>query len=144
MRREKKVGDSEIALKSQLLLVSCIDYRFVVPTARDMEARGSTGNYYHIGVAGASLGSNRYPDFFRGHLELLRNSGVDPEIVIIMDHLGCAAYDKWNNGDDSRAAHVEQLCILARTVRQFYGAGKPVELRIMRNQAGEVDPVFCQ
>src|SRR5580704_7239900 len=122
-------------MASQLLLVSCIDYRFVVPTASYMAERGFTGNYYHIGVAGASLGSNRYSDFFHGHLELLRNSGVDPEIVIIMDHLGCAAYNKWNGGDDSRSAHANQLCILARTVRQFYGAGKPVETRIMINQA---------
>ena len=138
------MGDSGIALASQLLLVSCIDYRFVIPTAGYMAARGFTGKYYHIGVAGASLGSNRYPDFFSGHLQLLRNSGVDPEMVIIIDHLDCAAYKQWNGGNDSVEAHAQQLCIVGNTLKQFYGAQKPVELLIMKNQAGEIEPVFCK
>jgi hypothetical protein len=142
----RKVGDTEIAdelsLASPLLLVSCIDYRFVVPTASYMAGRGFTFKYYHIGVAGASLGSNRYPEFFEGHLQLLRDSGVNPEIIIVMDHLDCAAYKQWNHGNDSLAAHADQLCILNSTIKRFYGPGKPVETLIM-SLAGVVQPISC-
>ncbi|HEY6329779.1 MAG TPA: hypothetical protein VI756_10610 [Blastocatellia bacterium] len=139
---ETEIAD-ELSLASPLLLVSCIDYRFVVPTASYMAGRGFTFKYYHIGVAGASLGSNRYPKFFEGHLQLLKDSGVNPEMIIVMDHLDCAAYKKWNGGDDSISGHAEQLCILRSTISRFYGADKPVETLIMSRE-GVVDPVYCK
>jgi hypothetical protein len=50
-------ADLRAAAHTEVLLLSCMDFRLVDDTARYMKTRGLTGKYDHIILAGAALGA---------------------------------------------------------------------------------------
>lgn len=88
-----KPHDCEPQYKAEVLLLSCMDFRFFLKIAEKMEGI----KYDHVILAGAALGAvvpakrtTWQPTFF-DHLGLARQLHCI-EKVIVMEHRGCGAY----------------------------------------------------
>jgi hypothetical protein len=89
--------------KATTLLLTCMDFRYPEAIAEYMEDEGLTGKYYHVILAGASLGAvldtppqlkPHWRDTFFDHLEIVYPPPPKPRIeqVYILDHRDCLAY----------------------------------------------------
>lgn len=81
---------------TDVLLLSCMDFRLMDDIERYMSARGLRDKYDHIVLAGASLGAitDKYPAWnktFWDHVGLAVNLHQIRK-VIVMDHRDCGAY----------------------------------------------------
>ena len=81
---------------TEILLLSCMDYRLMDDIERYMAGRGLRDKYDHIVLAGASLGAitDKYPAWnqtFWEHLDVAI-ALHHVQTVIVMDHRDCGAY----------------------------------------------------
>ena len=134
---------------TEVLLLSCMDYRLVDETERYMNRRGLRDKYDHIVLAGASLGAvtEKYPDWnqtFWDHL------GVAIDLhkihkVMILDHRDCGAYKLILGEDFSKhpkketEVHATYLKRLKELIKQKHQELE-VELLLM-NLAGKVERI---
>lgn len=77
------------------LLLSCIDFRMVEPTARYMHRRGMAGKYNHMAIAGGCLAPALQPEshwaqLIRDHINIGRRLHGIPKIIV-MNHRDCGA-----------------------------------------------------
>jgi carbonic anhydrase len=84
------------AAETEVLLLSCMDFRLVDETARYMAGRGLRDKYDHVILAGASLGAltDKYPAWnktFWEHLDIAIQLHKIKK-VIVLDHRDCGAY----------------------------------------------------
>jgi carbonic anhydrase len=92
-RQSTQPQDCDPKYKADVLLLTCMDFRFFLDIARRMEGI----KYDHVILAGAALGAvvpakerTWQPTFF-DHLGLARQLHCI-EKVIVMEHRGCGAY----------------------------------------------------
>lgn len=142
---------SDDLTKPEVVLLTCMDFRFFVLVAEHMEKEGLTGKYYHLILAGAALGAvvpkapaePEWHKTFFDHLELART--LDPQIsrVIVLEHRQCKAYEKFRvlvppySDDQERDAHDEQVGKLRTIILRRYGL--PVESFLLRLDKGATD-----
>lgn len=126
--------------ETDVLLLSCMDFRLVDATGRWMASQGLTGKYDHIVLAGAALGAitPKYPEWnktFWDHVGLAVSLHKIKR-VIILDHRDCGAYqaifgvDFAKDPARERTVHVQQLEALARQIKAKYPALE-VEMGLM-------------
>ena len=125
---------------TDILLLSCMDFRLVDATARYMAGRELVGHYDQIILAGAALGAltEKYPAWnqtFWDHVSVARDLHKIRK-VMILDHRDCGAY-KVILGEDLAAdpaqetgAHAAQLKRLGQLIREKHPALE-VELLLM-------------
>ncbi|HKQ51775.1 MAG TPA: hypothetical protein VJT74_05355 [Pyrinomonadaceae bacterium] len=129
-------GDSS---KAEVVLLTCMDFRFFERVSKYMDDAGLTGKYYHLILAGAALGAvvpkepadPEWHKTFFDHLKLART--LDPQItrVIVLEHRGCKAYEKFDvlvppyTDGQERDAHDKQVAQLRTIIVRQYGL--PVE-----------------
>ena len=130
--------------KTDVLLLSCMDYRLVSATHRYMDRRGLAGKYDHIVLAGASLGAitDKFPDWnttFWDHLKL----AIDLHkihTVMLLDHRDCGAYKEilgcCKDEEDETKVHKAQLIKLRDLIKEKHEK-LDVELLLM-NLRGKV------
>lgn len=134
---------------TDVLLLSCMDYRLVDETGRYMNRRGLRDKYDHIVLAGASLGAvtEKYPDWnqtFWDHLGLAIDLHKIHK-VIILDHRDCGAYKQILGEDFSKnrkketRVHATYLKQLKELIKQKHQELE-VELLLM-NLAGKVERI---
>lgn len=125
---------------TDVLLLSCMDFRLMDDIERYMSDRGLRDKYDHIILAGASLGAitDKYPAWnrtFWEHLDIaikLHNIHT----VIVMDHRDCGAYKvilSAEHAKDSRVetdTHAAQLKSLKGMINDKYPKLK-VEMLLM-------------
>jgi hypothetical protein len=90
--------------KAEALLLSCMDYRLIHATERYMAGRKLQDKYYHVILAGASLGAVAPPPTepawkttFWTHLataiDLTTRGGRPLRRMLVIDHRDCGAYE---------------------------------------------------
>jgi hypothetical protein len=122
----KGLSVSDDSTKAEVVLLTCMDFRFFELIAEHMNEEGLTGKYFHLILAGAALGAvvpvkPAWHATFFDHLKLARE--IEPLInrVIVLEHENCKAYEKFGvlvppYGDEQeRAAHSAQVELL-RTI----------------------------
>ena len=111
--------------EAELLLLTCMDFRFFLKIAELMKGT----KYDHVTLAGAALGAvvpekPKWHEMFFDHVKLaidLHNI----KRVIVMEHRDCGAYSEKGfarllpgfTDDDERKVHDDQVAELAKGVR---------------------------
>lgn len=111
----------------EVLLLTCIDFRFPCRVARYMRERGLEGNYDLAILPGASLGVNRAdkPHWNQTFADIM-NVAVDAhkiKKVIIMDHEDCLAYRRicgCTNNEDVIPHRVEHKQMAVEWIQKNY------------------------
>ncbi|HJU54067.1 MAG TPA: hypothetical protein VJ715_05830 [Pyrinomonadaceae bacterium] len=119
---------------AEVVLLTCMDFRFFELVTDYMRRAGLTGKYYHLILAGAAAGAvvpkepadPEWHKTFFDHLELAIS--LDPQIqrVIILEHRGCKAYEKFGllvppyTDEEERKAHDEQVGLLRGIISSRY------------------------
>ena len=114
---------------AQALLLTCIDYRFVEPTAAFMRRKGLDGRYDQAILAGASLGvvSDKFAAWhqtFWDHVDVAIKLHEIHEVIAV-DHRDCGAY-KLGLGPDYAPTRAAETAAHERTMQAF---GKLVRAR---------------
>jgi hypothetical protein len=133
-------GVSKAGGHTEMLLLTCMDFRLTGAVDNYMEARGLAGKFDHVILAGASLGAlnDRFPawaDVFWAHLDLAIQLH-DVHRVMIIDHRDCGAYKMIlgeatvKDADTELKTHVKQLYAL-RSAIQTRKPGMEVEIGLM-------------
>ena len=133
-------GVSRAGGHTEMLLLTCMDFRLTGAVDNYMEARGLAGKFDHVILAGASLGAlnDRFPawaDVFWAHLDLAIQLH-DVHRVMIIDHRDCGAYKMIlgeatvKDADTELKTHVKQLYAL-RSAIQTRKPGMEVEIGLM-------------
>lgn len=115
---------------TDVLLLSCMDYRLVDDTERFMAGRGLRNQYDHIVLAGASLGAitDKFPAWqitFWEHLKVAIDLHHIKK-VMILDHRDCGAYkvvlgqDFGKMPDEETKIHAETMLDLRRKILDKY------------------------
>jgi carbonic anhydrase len=137
------------AAQTEVLLLSCMDFRLVDDTARYMKTRGLTGKYDHIILAGAALGAltEKFPAWnqtFWDHVSV----AIDLhriQKVMVLDHRDCGAYKVILGQDFAKdpaketTIHAAQLKQLRKLIQAKY-PNLAVELLLMALN-GKVDVI---
>ena len=110
----KKAGD----LHAEILLLTCIDYRFFTLIAKAMKNKGWEGKYDHFILAGAALGAQldfnndhlpepkpprtkpalpriHWQQVFVEHLQIATQLHEHIKTVMIIEHRECGAYEEF-------------------------------------------------
>jgi hypothetical protein len=133
-------GVSRAGGHTEMLLLTCMDFRLTGAVDNYMEARGLAGKFDHVILAGASLGAlnDRFPawaEVFWAHLDLAIQLH-DVHRVMIIDHRDCGAYKMIlgeatvKDADTELKTHVKQLYAL-RSAIQTRKPGMEVEIGLM-------------
>lgn len=133
-------GVSRAGGHTEMLLLTCMDYRLTGAVENYMEARGLAHKFDHVILAGASLGAlnDKYPawaDVFWTHLDLAI-SLHSVHRVMVLDHRDCGAYKlilgeaAVKDPEAELKAHVKQLYAL-RSAIQTRKPGMEVEIGLM-------------
>lgn len=133
-------GVSQAGGHTEMLLLTCMDFRLTGAVEDYMEARGLAGKFDHVVLAGASLGAlnDRFPawaDVFWTHLDLAIQLH-EVHRVMILDHRDCGAYKmilgeaSVKDADIELKTHVKQLYAL-RSAIQTRKPGLEVEIGLM-------------
>jgi hypothetical protein len=133
-------GVSKAGGHTEMLLLTCMDFRLTGAVDNYMEARGLAGKFDHVILAGASLGAlnDRFPawaDVFWAHLDLAIQLH-EVHRVMIIDHRDCGAYKMIlgeatvKDADTELKTHVKQLYAL-RSAIQARKPGMEVEIGLM-------------
>jgi carbonic anhydrase len=133
-------GVSKAGGHTEMLLLTCMDFRLTGAVEDYMEARGLAGKFDHVVLAGASLGAlnDRFPawaDVFWTHLDLAIELH-EVHRVMILDHRDCGAYKmilgeaSVKDADVELKTHVKQLYAL-RSAIQTRKPGLEVEIGLM-------------
>lgn len=119
---------------AEVLLVTCIDFRFFHKVAEHIEAAGLSGKFDHVILAGAELGAMvdfppepklHWQQFFLEHLELSK-ALHNIKKVLVLGHRDCGAYRKFkvlpNNptAGEELEAHKHHANRLEALVKRFY------------------------
>ncbi len=128
------------ASKTEVLLLTCMDFRLMDEIERYMSARGLRDKYDHVILAGASLGAvtDKYPAWNKTFWEHLDISIQLHHIrrVIVIDHRDCGAYklvlgeDHLKDARTEKQAHTVELRKLKHQIREKYPELE-VEMRLM-------------
>ena len=135
--------------QTDVLLLSCMDYRLVDDTERYMTERGLRDKYDHVILAGASLGAttDKYPAWnqtFLDHLDVAIKLHHIKK-VIVLDHRDCGAYkvilgeDYAKDPEKEKSVHAERLSSLANIIKTKYPELE-IELHLM-DLAGNVEKI---
>ncbi|MDP1739257.1 MAG: hypothetical protein Q8L23_17670 [Caulobacter sp.] len=111
---------------TEMLLLTCMDFRLVDDIETYMNARGLTGKYDHVVLAGAALGAlnDRFPawsEVFWQHLDLAIELH-EVHRVMLLDHRDCGAYKMIlgeaavKDADTELKSHVKQLYALRSAI----------------------------
>ncbi len=138
-----------LAGATDILLLSCMDYRVVVETERYMTRRGLRNKYDHIVLAGAALGAvtDKYPEWNKTFWDEL---GIAVDLhhihkVMVLDHRDCGAYKQILGEDFAREpkketeVHAVQLKRLRELINEK-NERLEVELLLM-SLAGRVEKI---
>lgn len=138
---------------AEVVLLTCMDFRFFEQVTDYMRRAGLTGKYYHLILAGAALGAvvakkpadPEWHKTFFDHLKLATE--LDPrnpiKRVIVLEHRQCKAYEKFGllppdlplpPPDREREVHDEQVRLLSEIIRERYAL--PVESFLMSLEEG--------
>lgn len=143
----KAAGDG-----TDVLLLSCMDYRLVNETETYMTGRGLRDKYDHVVLAGAALGAlnDKYPGWgqtFADHLDVaIKLHHIHK--VMILDHRDCGAYKVILGEDLSKDAaketkvHAHQMNLLAEAIQHAH-PDLEIELLLI-NVAGKVEPIALE
>lgn len=126
--------------RTDVLLLSCIDFRLPDKTHTYMNERGFKEKYDHVILAGASLGAvtDQFPAWnqtFWEHLEIAIQLHHIKK-VMIMDHRDCGAYrvifdeDFYKDKKSENEIHIKTLTELRSLINEKYPELE-VELLIM-------------
>jgi hypothetical protein len=107
---------------TEVLLLSCMDFRLVDHTARYMKTRGLTGKYDHIILAGAALGAltEKFPAWnqtFWDHVSVAIDLHKIQKLMVL-DHRDCGAY-KVILGQDFAKDPAKETAIHAAQLKQL-------------------------
>ncbi|PIB96714.1 carbonic anhydrase [Caulobacter sp. X] len=113
---------------TDMLLLTCMDYRLTDDTVAYMDGRGLRDKYDHVVLAGASLGAltDRYPSWgptFWSHLDVAITLHSIHK-VMVLDHRDCGAYkvilgpEAVDTPDKELAAHTQQLQALRAEIKR--------------------------
>lgn len=116
--------------KTDVLLLSCMDFRLMDDIGRYMAERGFHEKYDHLVLAGASLGAvnDKYPAWrktFWDHVDLAVQLH-QIERLVVMDHRDCGAYrllvgaEQVDTPEKETAAHAQQLAALRSITQDRY------------------------
>lgn len=111
---------------TEMLLLTCMDFRLVNEIEAYMEARGLKDRYDHVVLAGASLGAlnDRFPawsEVFWQHLDLAIELH-EVHRVMVLDHRDCGAYKMIlgeaavKDAETELKSHVKQLYALRSAI----------------------------
>ncbi len=111
---------------TEMLLLTCMDFRLVDDIETYMNARGLKDKYDHVVLAGASLGAlnDRFPawsEVFWQHLDLAIELH-EVHRVMVLDHRDCGAYKMIlgeaavKDADTELKSHVKQLYLLRSAI----------------------------
>ncbi|NMG74873.1 carbonic anhydrase [Aromatoleum diolicum] len=133
-------GKASAGGHTDILLLTCMDFRLMDSVEHYMAARGLTHKYDHVVLAGASLGAvtDKYPAWNRTFWDHL---GVaiqlhDIHKVVVMDHRDCGAYkailgeDLANDPVREQEIHRDHLDRLALAIKTRH-PGLEVETLLM-------------
>ena len=122
---------------TDVLLLSCMDYRLVDETAAFMDSLGLRDNYDHIVLAGAALGAvtDKFPAWnatFWQHLGIALDLHHIKKVVLL-DHRDCGAY-KVILGEDFGKQPARETQAHAATLRRLSGmiVAKHPQLQVER------------
>jgi|LakMenE01Jun11ns_1017448.scaffolds.fasta_scaffold9502010_1 carbonic anhydrase len=119
---------------AEVLLLTCIDFRFFHKVDEHIEAEGLTGKFDHVIIAGAELGAVvdfpptpklHWQQFFLEHLALSKELH-NIKKVLVLGHKDCGAYKKFGvlpenpTPDVERAAHKHHADRLEALVKRFH------------------------
>jgi hypothetical protein len=120
--------------EAEVLLLTCIDFRFFHKVVKHMEDAGLSGKYDHIILAGAELGALidfppdprlHWQQFFLEHLGLSK-ALHNIKRWVVLGHRDCGAYKKFKvlpqqpTPEQERLAHKEQADKLEILVSKFH------------------------
>ena len=118
--------------KAEVLLLTCMDFRFFGLTAKYMERAGLEGKYDHVILAGAALGAvvrgkEHWHRTFFDHLDLAYKLH-DVKAVVVLEHRNCGAYSPKGFGllpdnptrEQERQVHFEQVAKLKEKIPPRY------------------------
>ncbi|MBC8032293.1 MAG: hypothetical protein H7Z16_19575 [Pyrinomonadaceae bacterium] len=110
--------------EAEVLLLTCMDFRFFERIARFMKRRGLAGDYDHVILAGAALGAvvKEKPANPAWHQTFFDHLGLAIKLhnikgVMVLEHRDCGAYSEKGFGfllpgytkKEERAVHFEQV-----------------------------------
>lgn len=114
--------------KAEVLLLTCMDFRFFEQITKVMRDAGLEGKYDHVILAGAALGAvvpgkEHWHKTFFDHLELAEKLHR-VEAVIVLEHRDCGAYSPKGFGllpdnptpEEERRVHFEQVAKLKEKI----------------------------
>jgi len=114
--------------KADVLLLTCMDFRFFGQVAKIMKDAGFEGKYDHVILAGAALGAvvpgkKHWHKTFFDHLGLAEKLH-SIEGVIVLEHRDCGAYSPKGFGllpdnptpEEERRVHFEQVAKLKKKI----------------------------
>ncbi|MBA4808250.1 MAG: hypothetical protein H2037_11990 [Brevundimonas sp.] len=125
---------------TDILLLTCMDYRLTDDTISYMEGRGLHDKYDHVVLAGASLGAltDQFPSWgetFWSHLDVAINLHSIHKVMVI-DHRDCGAYkvilgaDAVDTPEKELAIHTQELHALRDAIKRRHDHLE-VELALM-------------
>ena len=134
---------------TDILLLSCMDYRLVDDTERYMTRRGLRNKYDHVVLPGAALAAvtEKYPEWNKTFWDEL---GLAIELhhvhkVMILDHRDCGAYKQIFGEDFARHPKKEteiHAFNLKRLTELIHEKHEPLEVEILlMNLAGRVEKI---
>jgi hypothetical protein len=142
---------------AEVLLLTCIDFRFFHKVAEHIEAAGLSGKFDHVILAGAELGAVvdfppepklHWQQFFLEHLDLSK-ALHSIKRVVVLGHRDCGAYRKFKvlpekpTPDEERAAHKHHADRLEALVKRFHPKLE-VEKYLLSLGAAPADPLKMQ
>lgn len=142
---EKQIApDLERAEKPEILLLTCMDYRYAHRIVDLMDRRGLRQKYDMFVLAGAALGANTnsgWRETLFSHIETARAIRHPINKVFILEHRDCGAYEhilglKWSEvlpGYELKV-HREQVEKLANDLRRRFPGLKVVSVLLTRDE----------
>ncbi len=141
---EQLAPDLEGAKGPEVLLLTCMDYRYAHRIVDVMDRRGLRQKYDMFVLAGAALGANTNPGWRRAlfsHIETARRIGHPINKVVILEHRDCGAYAhilrlKWSKVLPGREleVHREQVEKLIPKLRRKFPGLKVVSVLLTRDE----------
>ena len=134
---------------TDILLLTCMDYRLTDDTIAYMEGHGLHDKYDHVVLAGASLGAltDKFPSWgetFWTHMDVAIDLHHIHKVMVI-DHRDCGAYkvllgaETVDTPDKELAVHTQQLHALRDAIKQRH-PHLEVELALM-DLDGDVEEI---
>lgn len=107
---------------AEVLLVTCIDFRFIQKVMKHIDCAGLTGKFDYVIIAGAELGpvvdfpqdpKPHWQKFFLDHLALSKRLH-NIKRVLVLGHRDCGAYREFELLPKDPDPHTEYECHVAQ------------------------------